>query len=203
MKEYYPNGNLSASREFKDGLETGKIVFYYEDGVVHSEGHVFDGARDSTWIWYDSIGLVKSTRYYYRGSSGGKGLKYKYHNGKRYLASCRCYTSKDNYSYSIDYDISGKGTWNGFGYVPVEIYNTYDPKVGDLFEARIYPCTCYNAPEIKVTIENELSGDVEDSFTVPVGREYFYYSHRFNKPGSYIFRTETIENTSEQIIRVR
>lgn len=71
QKFYYENGVLSSEGYIKNGQPDGYWKTYYENGKIKSEGNRRDFKLDSTWVFYDDSGKVALKINYLEGKKNG------------------------------------------------------------------------------------------------------------------------------------
>lgn len=59
-KEFYENGQVKNSVEWKKGKFDGDAVFYYDDGKVQSKGEYKKGFKVKKWTYYNKNGVMTS-----------------------------------------------------------------------------------------------------------------------------------------------
>ena len=83
-KGYHPNGQLKLTKTWKNGVENGKWVKYYETGQKEIEAFEKKGVADGPYtIWFDGgqVGRVGNSI----SGSGAEGLETWYHkNGQKW-----------------------------------------------------------------------------------------------------------------------
>ena len=57
---FFENGIVSSEGILKDGKPDGYWKTYYENGTIKSEGNRVNFALDSTWMFYFQDGLLSS-----------------------------------------------------------------------------------------------------------------------------------------------
>lgn len=85
IKDYYiSTGKLQEEGQYsdKDGtMQDGGTKFYYDNGVLESEGNAINGVSNGVWkIYYKNSGKIRSTRFFKNGFFKGKLISY-YPNG--------------------------------------------------------------------------------------------------------------------------
>jgi len=60
----YIEGKLSSIQQYKDGLDHGKWVFYYENGEVETVGKFEMGKRVGKWQYYHENGSLRRVSLY-------------------------------------------------------------------------------------------------------------------------------------------
>jgi len=55
---FYPNGLAWSELHFDKGLRHGPNIAYSEDGKMRYSGFYKNDVKDSTWTYYDSLGVV-------------------------------------------------------------------------------------------------------------------------------------------------
>lgn len=71
-EEHYPSGKVRARVEVNaQGLAHGKGTYYYESGVVSSEGEFVNGLKSGQWNWFDPRGRVLKMGSYADGVESG------------------------------------------------------------------------------------------------------------------------------------
>ena len=59
---YYPDSNgVSQVSDYKQGKLHGKVVVYYENGMVYTEGNYENGLKEGEWIWNYESGELQCT----------------------------------------------------------------------------------------------------------------------------------------------
>lgn len=53
---YYPNGTISQTVSWKNNYKDGKTKLYYENSALKCDGNYNYGVKDSTWLFYDTLG---------------------------------------------------------------------------------------------------------------------------------------------------
>ena len=89
---YYENGQVAKIQEFKNNIPNGKLLFYYEDGVLKAEGNYVNGEFDGYYAEYFPSGKVY----------GESTLKNGVFNG-----NYKMYFSEDKLKFDVNY-IDGK-----------------------------------------------------------------------------------------------
>lgn len=73
---YHPDGTLETEGQYdEDGEKTGHWKWYRESGIIDSEGDYKEGARNGTFLFYNTKGNLSFIRYY----ANGVLLGYSYH----------------------------------------------------------------------------------------------------------------------------
>tara|TARA_B100000700_G_C14805274_1_gene742548 strand:+ start:126 stop:542 length:417 start_codon:yes stop_codon:yes gene_type:complete len=67
----YNEGNLRSIQQYKDGLDHGKWVFYYESGEIETVANFEMGEREGKWKYYHENGSLKQVSYYKNGERDG------------------------------------------------------------------------------------------------------------------------------------
>jgi len=75
-KEYYPNGKLKATGDYKDDLRENLWKFYYLNGQLEQIGKYIENQPDSLWRWYYETGKLLREENYYKGLSDGTYSEY-------------------------------------------------------------------------------------------------------------------------------
>ena len=55
---FYPNGLAWSEMHYDKGLRQGPNIAYFEDGKMRYSGFYKNDKKDSTWCYYDSLGLM-------------------------------------------------------------------------------------------------------------------------------------------------
>jgi antitoxin component YwqK of YwqJK toxin-antitoxin module len=58
--EYYPSQEVKKHLFYKDGVVQGKVVYYYEDGMLMKEGEYAEIGKAKVWHQYYPNGVLKS-----------------------------------------------------------------------------------------------------------------------------------------------
>jgi antitoxin component YwqK of YwqJK toxin-antitoxin module len=75
-KEYYPDGKLKASGNYKSDKKVGNWKFYYPNGNLEQLGKFIDGKADSSWVWYYPNGKLLREETFLNGLSDGVMTEY-------------------------------------------------------------------------------------------------------------------------------
>ena len=70
-KFYYENGVVSSEGLIKNGKPEGYWINYYENGLIKSEGNRLNHQLDSTWIFYNEKGNFLTKINYKAGLKNG------------------------------------------------------------------------------------------------------------------------------------
>ena len=57
-KFYFQTGELSSEGNLKNGKPDGKWINYYKSSKIKSIGFWKEALLDSTWLFYDSLGII-------------------------------------------------------------------------------------------------------------------------------------------------
>ena len=113
---YFENGNIYSDREIKNGVLSGKSIYYYENGQVSREenykqdGNFKEGQKDGKCIYYDESGNIHTQVIYEdnkRVWTDGIWYDYFYRGPEKKISTISIY--KDNIPY---------GKWSYYRYVP-------------------------------------------------------------------------------------
>ncbi|MBL4703445.1 MAG: energy transducer TonB, partial [Flavobacteriales bacterium] len=64
---YFDNGQVSATGQFKKGKETGDWIDYWETGELDGNGPYKDGEKEGKWKWYFKTGEISAEEDYEKG----------------------------------------------------------------------------------------------------------------------------------------
>ena len=67
----YNDGVLRSIQKYKDGLDHGKWVFYYETGEIETVANFEMGKRVGKWKYYHENGSLRQVSYYKNGERDG------------------------------------------------------------------------------------------------------------------------------------
>ncbi len=116
---YYPNGNVSAEGNMRDGKPDGYWKNYYEDGTLKSEGNRLYFELDSVWKFYNPDGQIINSITYRQDKKTGYAISYDFYYTEDsskiyYRASKELFVNGLREGLSFYYDISGyqKFTYN-------------------------------------------------------------------------------------------
>lgn len=66
-KEFYENGQVKNSVEWRKGKLDGNAVFYYDNGKIQSKGEYKKGFKVEKWAYYDKNGVLTSEEVFRNG----------------------------------------------------------------------------------------------------------------------------------------
>jgi antitoxin component YwqK of YwqJK toxin-antitoxin module len=75
-EEYYSDGNLRASGEYKNNRKEGNWKFYFENGALEQDGNFSKGKYSGFWKWYYPTGEIWKEEEYYNGKEEGLYTEY-------------------------------------------------------------------------------------------------------------------------------
>lgn len=75
-KEYYNDGSLKATGNYKNDLHDGLWKYYYKNGQLEEIGNYVEGQPDSKWFWYYSNGALLREEHFYDGLPDGMLTEY-------------------------------------------------------------------------------------------------------------------------------
>ena len=105
IKTFYPNGNVSAEIQFKDGLKSGVDKLYYTNGKLRGQGRLEDGNWEGSYKGYYSNGQLKGEYLYFHDDLHGP---YKEYNEKGILTEEGNYYLGSSHGITRTYDDQGK-----------------------------------------------------------------------------------------------
>ena len=63
--EYYQNSNIFVFEgDYKDGLENGEFVFYFENGIIKQKGNYKKGLKVGSWFEFNDLGILQNKKTY-------------------------------------------------------------------------------------------------------------------------------------------
>ena len=63
--EYYQNSNIFVFEgNYKDGLENGEFVFYFENGIIKQKGNYKKGLKVGSWFEFNDLGILQNKKTY-------------------------------------------------------------------------------------------------------------------------------------------
>ncbi len=109
---YYPNGNVSAEGNMRDGQPDGYWKNYYEDGTLKSEGNRLYFLLDSIWKFYNPDGQLISEITYRQDKKNGYTFTHDFYYNEDsakiyYQSSKELYLNGSREGISYYYDIDG------------------------------------------------------------------------------------------------
>ena len=69
---YYQNGIVSVERDYKDGIENGFEIEYYEDRSMKQKGEFMNGKENGSWDMYFPNGQLKQRSNFVNGVKDGE-----------------------------------------------------------------------------------------------------------------------------------
>jgi antitoxin component YwqK of YwqJK toxin-antitoxin module len=75
-KYYYEDGIIKSEGEYKNNRRVGVWKYYYHNGNIEQKGNFLHGVPHGQWIWYYETGNVKREEYYRLGKEDGESVEY-------------------------------------------------------------------------------------------------------------------------------
>jgi antitoxin component YwqK of YwqJK toxin-antitoxin module/Tfp pilus assembly protein PilF len=104
IKTFFPNGNVAAEMEYKDGLLTGPVRLYYPNGKLRKSYSLLNGNLNGPYILYYNSGQVKAEYGYYNDNMHGD---YKEYNEKGVVTEAGKYYDGSPHGITQKYDDRG------------------------------------------------------------------------------------------------
>jgi antitoxin component YwqK of YwqJK toxin-antitoxin module len=79
---YNENGKLQAERIYAPDGKNSRMKVFYEGGKLRAKGNLNEENKDSTWLYYNDLGVLVSEEYYVNGSREGIWKTYYPESGK-------------------------------------------------------------------------------------------------------------------------